>query len=216
VRAWPELKASLARLPKDRSLFAYLGASMFYRDALNGMYVFGGIYAQGVLDWSVTDTGIFGILAVSTGVLFSWIGGHFDSQKGPKPVIVINLVVLALVATCIVFVGRDSVFGMSVSPESRLPDIMFYGLGALIGAAGGALQSASRTMMVRQARPGQMTEAFGLYALAGKATSFMAPLLIGVVTDLTNSQSLGIVPLIMLFIIGFGLMWWVTPNGNGK
>jgi UMF1 family MFS transporter len=101
-----------------------------------------------------------------------------------------------------------------VGPESALPDIAFYGLGILIGAAGGALQSASRTMMVRQAHPERMTEAFGLYALTGKATSFMAPLLIGVVTDVTGSQQLGITPLLALFLIGLVLLIWVKPEGE--
>ncbi|MFW5654565.1 MAG: MFS transporter [Roseicyclus sp.] len=212
--AWPDLKATLRSLPRDRSLLAYLASSMFYRDALNGMYVFGGIYAAGVLGWSVVDVGIFGILAVLTGAAFAWAGGRADSRFGPKPVIVFNVVLLTLVAVCVVFVGRESVFGMAVGPESRLPDIAFYVLGAAIGAGGGALQSASRTMMVRQARDDRMTEGFGLYALAGKATAFIAPLSIGVVTQMTGSQQMGVTPLIVLFAIGLVLLLWVDPEGR--
>ncbi|HKK96848.1 MAG TPA: MFS transporter, partial [Marivita sp.] len=53
--ALQDLRITLKRLPQNRSLFAYLGSSMFYRDALNGMYAFGGIYAAGVLGWSVQN-----------------------------------------------------------------------------------------------------------------------------------------------------------------
>ncbi|PJF09711.1 MFS transporter [Pseudorhodobacter sp. MZDSW-24AT] len=212
--AWPELKASLARLPQNRSLFAYLGSSMFYRDALNGMYTFGGIYAAGVLGWSVTNVGIFGIIAALTGAIFAFLGGRMDSRFGPKPVIILNVVLLTLVAVAVVFVSRESVFGVPVAPGSLAPDVGFYILGALIGAGGGSLQSSSRTMMVRQAEPERMTEAFGMYALAGKATSFMAPLSIGVVTDLTGSQQLGVTPLIGLFLIGLFLLLWVKPEGD--
>lgn len=201
-------------LPKRRSLFAYLAASMFYRDGLNGMYAFGGIYAAGVLGWSVVDTGIFGILAIVTGALFAWIGGRIDSAIGPKPVILGCIVVLTAVAVAIVFVSPDALFGMRVAEDSRLPDIAFYVLGALIGAAGGALQSASRTMMVAQSDPSRMTEAFGLYALSGKATSFLAPLSIGTVTYLTGSQQLGVTPLILLFLLGLILLAWVKPDGD--
>ena len=84
----------------------------------------------------------------------------------------------------------------------------------MIGAAGGSLQAASRTMMVRQADPARITEAFGLYALAGKATSFMAPLGIAVVTGLTGSQQVGIIPLVVLFAIGLILLLWVKPMGG--
>lgn len=212
--AWPDLKASLARLPAQRSLSAYLLSSMFYRDALNGIYVFGGLYAAGVLGWSVIDVGIFGILGTITGALFAWLGGKADSRFGPKPVIAFTVIVLTLVTIGIVFVSREAVFGLPVGPESRLPDIAFYVLGGLIGAAGGAMQSASRTMMVRQADPARITEAFGLYALTGKATSFIAPLSIGIVTDLTDSQQQGILPLIVLFVIGLILLAWVKPDGD--
>jgi len=212
--AWPELVATVRGLPKDRSLFAFLGSSMFYRDALNGVYTFGGIYAAGVLGWTVIDVGVFGILAAVTGAIFAWLGGKADSRFGPKPVILLNIVVLTVVATMIVFVGRDSVFGMPVSPESNLPDIAFYVLGALIGAGGGSLQAASRTMMVRQAHPDKMTEGFGLYALSGKAMSFMAPLSIGFVTDMTGSQQLGILPVAGLFLIGLILLLFVRAEGR--
>ncbi|MGB3279077.1 MAG: MFS transporter [Pseudorhodobacter sp.] len=212
--AMPELRKSLKGLPQQRSLFAYLGSSMFYRDALNGMYVFGGIYAAGVLEWQVIDVGIFGILASITGALFAWIGGKADSRFGPKPVITTCVLVLTLVAIGVVMVSRSSVFGIPVEATSKLPDIAFYILGGLIGAAGGALQSASRTMLVRQANPDHITESFGLYALAGKATSFLAPLSIGLVTDITGSQQLGITPLIGLFLIGLFLLLWVKPKGD--
>ena len=208
------LMNTVRTLPRSPSLFAYLGSSMFYRDALNGMYVFGGIYAAGVLEWSVVDTGIFGILAIITGAIFSWVGGRADSRFGPKPVIILCVVVLTLVAVSIVFVSRQSVFGIPVDATSKLPDVSFYILGALIGAAGGALQSASRTMMVRQSNPDRMTEAFGLYGLAGKATSFLAPLLIATVTTMTGSQQLGVSPLIVLFLIGLILLVWVKPDPN--
>ncbi|HSF63430.1 MAG TPA: MFS transporter [Paracoccaceae bacterium] len=213
--AWPDLRAHLASLPRQSSLFAYLGSSMFYRDALNGFYVFGGIYAAGVLGWTVVDVGIFGILATITGAVFAWAGGRADSRFGPKPVIAVSVIVLTAVACAVIFISRDSVFGLSVAAESRLPDIAFYAMGAIIGAAGGTLQSASRTMMVRQADPARMTEAFGLYALAGKATSFVAPLSIGLVTDITGSQQLGITPLILLFGVGLVLLIWVEPEGHG-
>ncbi|WP_417598063.1 MFS transporter [Pararhodobacter oceanensis] len=214
--AWPELKTTLQSLPRDRSLFSFLGASMFYRDALNGVYTFGGIYAAGVLEWTVVDVGVFGILAAITGAIFAFLGGKADSRFGPKPVIMFNVMVLTLVALAIVFVSREMVFGIAVDETSSLPDITFYVLGALIGAAGGSLQAASRTMMVRQGDNEKMTEGFGLYALSGKATAFIAPLLIAVVTDLTDSQQWGILPVAGLFLIGLILLMFVNPEGRAE
>ncbi|MEM6636902.1 MAG: MFS transporter [Pseudomonadota bacterium] len=211
-RALADLRETMRRLPSSPSLFAYLGSSMFYRDALNGMYAFGGIYAAGVLGWTVVEVGTFGILAIVTGAVFSWLGGRADSAYGPKPVIVCSVLILTVVAIGVVFVSREAVFGISVAAGSAIPDVAFYALGAVIGAAGGVLQAASRSMMVVQANPERMTEAFGLYALAGKATSFVAPLSIAVATEVSGSQQLGIAPLIVLFAIGLILLFWVKAS----
>ena len=213
-QALRDLKGTLRRLPQSPSLFAYLASSMFYRDALNGMYVFGGIYAAGVLGWSVVDVGIFGIVAIIAGALFAWLGGMWDSRFGPKPVITGAILALTFAAISTVLVSPTSLYGVALPEGSALPDVAFYLIGALIGAAGGVMQSASRTMMVRQANPARMTEAFGLYALAGKATSFLAPLSIGVMTQITGSQQLGVTPLIALFLIGLLLLRWVKPEGD--
>ncbi|WP_172297769.1 MFS transporter [Pseudoruegeria sp. HB172150] len=209
-----ELGRTLASLPKNVSMTAYLGSSMFYRDALNGMYTFGGVYALGVLGWTVVDIGVFGILAAITGAVFAWIGGKADRAFGPMPVIRTCIVILLFVAVLIASISPTSVLGISVGEGSSLPDMAFYLAGALIGAAGGALQSASRTMMVRQANPERMTEAFGLYALAGKATTFIAPAAIAVVSDISGSQRLGVTPLIVLFLVGLILLAWVKPDGD--
>jgi UMF1 family MFS transporter len=216
-RALPELRDGLRRLTEaGPSPLAFLISSMFYRDALNGIYVFGGIYAKGVLGWSLTQIGLFGILGTITGATFAWLGGKADDRFGPKTVISFCVVVLTLVTFGIVMVTRGSVFGIAVAPESRLPDIAFLTLGGLIGAAGGAVQSASRTMMVRQAHPAHMTEAFGLYALTGKATAFIAPLSIGIATSLSGNQQVGIAPLILLFLAGLFLLLWVKPEGERR
>lgn len=208
------LVGTVRALPRTPSLLSYLAASMFYRDGLNGIYAFGGIFAAGVLGWSVVDTGVFGILAIVTGALFAWLGGKADTRLGPKTVIIGAILLLTAVAIAIVFVSRQSVFGLPVAEASRLPDLLFYLIGAVIGAAGGTLQAASRSMMVRQADPLRMTEGFGLYALSGKATSFLAPLLVGAVTAATGSQHLGVTPLIGLFLLGLFLMFFVNPEGD--
>lgn len=205
---------TIRRLPQHPSLLAYLGSSMFYRDALNGLYTFGGIYALGVLGWTIMEIGIFGILAALSGAVFCWIGGRADKRFGPKPIIVLCCVTLILTSGLIMSLTLNSVLGIALAEGSTLPDILFYLAGALIGAAGGALQSSSRTMMTFQANPKRMTEAFGLYALSGKATSFLAPALIAIVSDITESQRLGILPVVGLFVLGLVLLIWVKPKGE--
>ncbi len=214
ARGLADLWATLSGLPRRPSLLAYLGSSMFYRDALNGVYAFGGIYAAGVLGWSVVQIGVFGISAAVVGALACWAGGLADRAFGPKPVIAAGILVLIGVCLVVVTTSREMVLLIPVAPGSGLPDAAFYLCGGLIGAAGGTLQAASRTMMVRQADPARMTEAFGLYALSGKATSFLAPALVALATALTGDQRLGVAPLILLFLLGLGLLWFVKADGE--
>ena len=49
------------------------------------------------------------------------------------------------------------------------------------------------------------TQFFGLYGLSGSITAFLAPLLVAVVTDITQSQRIGFASLVMLIVVG-GLM----------
>lgn len=210
------LKQTLFSLKARRSLFAYLGSSLMYRDALNGLYGFGGVYATLVLDWSITQIGVFGIVGAITAALVSWVGGKADRAFGPKPVILTCILVLIAVCAIIVGMTREAIFGVPLAPGSTLPDTIFYICGAVIGGAGGALQAASRSMMVRHADPDRPTEAFGLYALSGKATAFLAPGLIGLATYFTGSARLGVSPLILLFLIGLILLVWVNPLGESE
>ncbi len=208
------LVALLGSLRYRKSLSAYLASSLFYRDALNALYGFGGVYASGVLNWSIIDIGIFGILGAITAMIASWLGGRADRRYGPKPVIAVSIVVLMFVCLVIVGMTRESVWGIAMDPASMTPDIVFYICGGLIGAAGGTVQAASRTMMVRHTTPDRATEAFGLFALSGKVASFIAPTLIAVVTAASGSQRIGISPLIGLFLIGLILLIWVKPRGE--
>lgn len=206
------LGALLASLRHRRSLAAWLASSMFSRDALNALYGLGGVFAGGVLGWSVIQSGIFGVISAVTAAFVSWLGGRADRRYGPKPVIV--LCTLALIAVCVLVLGlsREALFGLPLGRTGA--DALFYLCGATIGGAGGALQAASRTMMVRHTTPERSAEAFGLYALSGKATAFLAPASISLATSLSGSQNIGISPLVGMFILSLLLLGWVAAEGE--
>jgi UMF1 family MFS transporter len=213
-RAFASLRDLLRSLKFRKSLTAYLLSSLFYRDALNALYGFGGFYASGVLGWSIIQIGIFGLVGAVTAMVAAFIGGRLDRAYGPKPVITVSILVLIFVCMIIVGMTREGVWGIAMDPASSWPDRLFFACGALIGAAGGSLQAASRTMMARHTTPDRATEAFGLYALSGKVVSFMSPALIALATTATGSQRLGIAPLIVLFLVGLFLLSFVKPKGE--
>lgn len=204
-----------------RSLASWLVSSMLSRDALNALYGFAGVYAGTVLGWPVVLAGVFGVVSAIAASVISWLGGRADRRWGPKPVIIGCTLVLTSVCIIVVGMTRETLFGMPISNAPLvgnlgLPDVIFFACGALIGGAGGALQAASRTMMVRHTTEDRATEGFGLYALSGKATAFLAPFLIATVTDLTGNQRIGISPLILMFLLALVLLIWVKPEGEAK
>ncbi|VAW21673.1 Uncharacterized MFS-type transporter [hydrothermal vent metagenome] len=206
--ALSNLWATVSKLPERKSYFSFLITSMLYRDGLNGLYMFGGIYAAGVLGMSTTQIGIFGILAAVAGTAGAFFGGRMDAKLGPKTVVFWSCWLLVIAGTVIVSSTPESILFVVPVTSASTPLIVFYIAGSLIGAAGGSLQAASRTLLVDQVGRDETTEAFGLYALAGRATSFIAPLSIAFVTTATQSQRIGITPVIVLLAIGaIGLFW---------
>ena len=57
-------------------------------------------------------------------------------------------------------------------------------------------------------------EFYGLFALSGRATTFMAPFLIARVTDASNSQRIGIVVVLVFLVIGFTLLLRVREEAS--
>jgi MFS transporter, UMF1 family len=76
----------------------------------------------------------------------------------------------------------------------------------MIGAAGAPLQAASRSLLIRMAPKDRIAQYFGLFALTGKVTSFIGPLLIGIVTAATLSQKAGMAVLVLFFVTGLVLL----------
>src|ERR1700726_3968466 len=208
-----ELKETLRELPQQKSLAAFLLANMIYTDGLVSLFAFGGIYAAGTFGWNTIQIGTFGILLAIAGTFGAWLGGKLDDSLGPKRVIAGSMLVLLLAIIAILLVDRDSILFVKVAaPEpggalfAAPAERAYLVLGCLIGAAGGPLQAASRTLLIHMAPKDRMAQYFGLFALTGKVTSFVGPLLIGIVTAVTESQKAGMAVLVLFFVAGLVLL----------
>jgi MFS transporter, UMF1 family len=208
-----ELRQTLAGLPRQKSLAAFLLANMIYTDGLVSLFAFGGIYAAGTFGWNTIQIGTFGILLAVAGTFGAWLGGKLDDKLGPKRVIAGSMLILLLAIVAILLVDKDSILLVKVAASA--PDgALFSGaaeraylvLGCLIGAAGGPLQAASRTLLIHMAPKDRVAQYFGLFALTGKVTSFVGPLLIGVITAVTASQKAGMAVLVLFFVGGLVLL----------
>jgi UMF1 family MFS transporter len=85
----------------------------------------------------------------------------------------------------------------------------YLAFAVLIGLSAGPIQASSRTLLARLCPPEKTTEFFGFFAFSGKITAFAAPLAIGLVTALTDSQRLGISAALAFLVGGLVLLLWV-------
>jgi UMF1 family MFS transporter len=208
-----DLRQTLAELPKQKSMAAFLLANMIYTDGLASLFAFGGIYAAGTFGWNTIQIGTFGIILAIAGTFGAWLGGKLDDSLGPKRVIAGSMLILLLAIMAILLVDRDSILFVRVAspvPGGALfaapAERAYLLLGCLIGAAGGPLQAASRTLLIHMAPKERIAQYFGLFALTGKVTSFVGPLLIGIVTAVTESQKAGMAVLVPFFVGGLALL----------
>jgi UMF1 family MFS transporter len=207
------LRRTLGELPKQKAMATFLLANMIYTDGLVSLFAFGGIYAAGTFGWHTIQIGTFGIILAIAGTLGAWLGGKLDDRLGPKQVITGSMMVLLFAIISILLVDKDSIFFVKVAPPepgaalfSSAAERAYLVLGCLIGAAGGPLQAASRTLLIRLAPKDRIAQYFGLFALTGKVTSFIGPLLIGAITAVTASQKAGMATLVVFFVAGLALL----------
>lgn len=207
------LADTLRHIRRHGQMVRFLIARMLYADGLAALFTFGGIYAAGTFGWGTTQLGIFGILLTVTGAFGAWAGGRLDDRFGPKPVIAASLVVLILAGAAVLTIDREHVLfvlpvagageaGLFASTAERA----YIALALLLGLAAGPVQAASRTLLVRLAPKGDLTQFFGLYALSGKITTFAAPMAVAFVTAATMSQRAGISVVLVFLIAGLALL----------
>ena len=118
-------------------------------------------------------------------------------------------------------VGRDSLaFVFKVAPPvaggglfASLPERVFLGFSLFVGLTFGPAQASLRAWMAQLAPAGESGRWFGLYALSGKATAFMAPLVIAVGTRLIGDQRIVVAVSAAFMIAGAVVLARVPRQG---
>ncbi|MDP6830937.1 MAG: MFS transporter [Alphaproteobacteria bacterium] len=218
-----QLAGTLGSLRHYRNVMLFLIARMIYFDGLSAVFAFGGIYAAGIFGWTTTNLGVFGIILIIFAAIGAFVGGRLDDRIGSKRTILLavaGLIVATLGIVSITVDGlgsdgrRDTVLFFiqyAVAPPGEgmfttLAEQIFLVFGIMIGIFGGPAQAASRTMVSRLVPVDKIGEFYGLYALSGKATAFIAPLAVGLITGMTQSQRAGIAAILVFLTLGLLLM----------
>lgn len=169
----------------------FLIARLFYNDGLITIFALGGVYAVGSLNFTMNEVLILGIILNVFAVFGSFVFGSYEDKIGTRNVINLSLVIL-IISTILAF----------VAPWTNYPKEVFWIAGVLLGSMIGPNQSCSRSYMSQIIPANKKNEFFGFYALTGKATSFLGPLLFGLITKF-YSQQMALLSVVVFFIIGW-------------
>jgi MFS transporter, UMF1 family len=209
-----ELKETIAEVRQKPGLFRFLVARMIYQDGVNGLIILGGGFAAGIFGWKIIEIGVFGIILNVAAIIGNLSASVIDSRRGSKSVVIISLLLLITATIGIVSTGPDYTLfgalkfsalgagGLFDTPAEKV--YILYGL--LIGLSLGPVQASSRSYMARSVSNEEAGRYFGLYALCGRATSFLAPFTVATVTAVSGSARLGMAMLLIFFVVGLFIL----------
>ncbi|MDP9734385.1 MULTISPECIES: MFS transporter [Agrobacterium] len=218
-----ELKTTLRELRHRPMLLRFLIARMLYQDGVNGVVILGGAFAAGMFGWETIETGLFGILLNVVAIVGCFAAGRVDQTLGSRNTVLISLVLLLLATIGIVSTEKGStLFGLlqlstddndSFFATAAEKAYLLYGV--LIGLAFGPVQASSRSYLARNISVAEAGRYFGIYALSGRATSFMATLSFSIATTLSGSAHIGMATLIVFLGAGFLMLLRVPERTAG-
>lgn len=219
-----ELKSTILSLRQYKNIALFLIARLFYIDGLSAIFVFGGIYGTAVFGWSSTEIGLFGIIITIAAAIGAVAGGPLDDRYGPKTLVIWSLVGLLIGTVGVLSIDKTHIFFVTeVEPKTTSGGLFastgeqaYLMFGMLIGIVSGPIYSASRTLLAHLAPKEKLTQFYGLYAFSGKVTAFAAPLLVAQMTEITQSQRLGVIPIAFFLIVGLTMMLFVKDEPTAE
>jgi MFS transporter, UMF1 family len=188
------LKEVWGRREPRRFLISYL----IYEDGVNTVIVFSSSLAATTFGFVQSE--LIGLYLV---VQFTALAGAFLLSKptdtwGPKKVVMVSLLLWAFVAVSAYFVRTKGEFWL---------------IACTAGLGLGSVQAGTRAFFTQFVPDGKEAEYFGVYALVGKSSAIMGPLVFGQVSAAFGSQRPAILSIAAFFIIGLVLISRVRGGG---
>lgn len=187
-----DLREVVVEVWRNKNLRNFLLAFFFYIDGVLTIIVMASIIAKETFGFTIEGTIVLFFI-----VQFSALAGAFalarpTDRLGPKKVLTGVLALWTAAGIAAYFIQSQQAF---------------YVLAVVAGFGLGSVQSASRALMASLIPDGQEAKLFGFYALCGKSSSVIGPMLFGYVTfAFEGDQRPGLLVLTALFVIGAVLL----------
>ena len=172
----------------QKELRRYLLAYFFYIDGVLTAIYMSSTLASNTFGYEQTEL-IYLYLAIQISALVgAFLLAKPTDRLGPKKVVTGVLGLWITIAIAIFFVESKAAFAV---------------IGLLAGFGLGSVQSASRAFMASLIPDGRESEMFGFYALCGKSSSVIGPLVFGQVALMTGgNQKVSVMSISVLFVVG--------------
>ena len=213
-----ELWDALKGLPKRRDLALYLASQMLFTDGLTAILFFTGVYAGGVMGWTVVDLLAYGLMLSLTAVFGGFLSGWMDRWIGTKRSLQTQLVAAIFTQVLLLGMGPEKILYIIPWPAAAhphlwagpvfktVPELIFLAIGMLGAIAVTGAYASSRVMIVHLAPVKRIGVYFGLFALSSTVTTWLGSLLVGLATGVFGSQQAGMVPIMLLLGVGLAIL----------
>lgn len=179
---------------KKKNSRRFLLAYFVYEDGVNTVIVFSSIFAATTLNFKTEELIIVYLTVQITALIGSFVMAKPIDVWGAKKVVLISLCLWICVSILAYFVNTKETF---------------FVIASCAGLGLGTVQSASRALFARFIEIGKEAEYFGIYALVGKTSAIIGPLLFGTVSSLYGSQRPAVLSVGLLFLIGMAILFSV-------
>ena len=213
-----ELKSTLGELRHRTGIVRFMIARMIYQDGVVALLILGGAFAVGMFGWETTEIGLYGIILNVVAIFGCGVASVLDRRLGSKVVVSVSLVMLLVATLGFVSTGPGfTFFGAVALPTADSGGLfgtsaekvyVLYGL--LVGLAFGPVQASSRSWLARSVTPEEAGRYFGIYALSGRATTFLATGLNTLLIMASGSPRVGMSAMVLFFVVGLALLT-ITP-----
>ncbi len=220
-----DLVGMVRTVGRYRDAAIFLAARMFFFDGMNGVLFFFGVLAAGVMGWGALDLLMAGIILSLVAVSGGFVGRWLDAQLGPRNALRVEIAMSILGLTMILGMSPDRIlyfwpYDVTAAPIwdgpvfRTWPSLIYLLIGFNNAIFITAQYASSRTALTRLAPPSQTGAFFGVYALSGVATAWLAPALVNIGTRVTHSQQGGFASIILLLVIGLAGLSFVKGAGR--